>query len=264
MAVDIIATIVVLWGLLRGWLRGFIYQIGQIGMLAVAFIVGRGLGSLAEPWFAELELMAGTDPRLHTLAAFSAVFLAVYLIGLLVLRSFSKDVHEASETLSAADRTLGLIVGGLKYGAAVYVTFVALIMANQATGKVPVPYGSSVVGRWVMQHNFLESEEFPRARALVKLGWIMHSRSASELVDNPHFTAILEHPKAEVLRTPAVSAALKTGDWVGIISDEKVWDLLDEPDIQEHLNAIEWDGAQAPGSEPEAPDPRPPPAPKKP
>ena len=33
--------------------------------------------------------------------------------------------------------------------------------------------------------------------------------------------------------------ALIDQDWVTVLKNEEVWDLLDEPDIQEHLNAIE-------------------------
>jgi hypothetical protein len=35
--------------------------------------------------------------------------------------------------------------------------------------------------------------------------------------------------------------ALIDQDWVTVLKNEQVWDLLDEPDIQEHLNAIEED-----------------------
>lgn len=258
MAVDIIASIVVLWGLLRGWLRGFMYQIGQIGMLAVAFVAARALGDLVEPHV--VALLSTADPRVHRLVAFFAVFLIIYVVGLLILRAFTRDVRRASETLSGMDRGLGMVVGGLKYAVGVYLLFVALIALHESTGKIPLPYGSSVVGRWVMKHNFLESEEFPRARALAKLGWLLHSDSA-RLLDDPDFRAVLEHPKAAVLRTPEVATALVRGDWVAVMGEDAVWDLLDEPEIQEHLNAIEWaaqsagpqDATPPPGLLPEAP-----------
>jgi membrane protein required for colicin V production len=117
---------------------------------------------------------------------------------------------------------------------------VGLIMANRTTGKVPIPYASSVTGAWVMQHNLFESEEFPRAKALVKLGYLLHEKDAAALATDPHFQAILAHPKAAVLRQPEVAGALARGDWMTVVRHEGLLDLLDESEIQEHLNAIEW------------------------
>ena len=100
-----------------------------------------------------------------------------------------------------------------------------------------------------MQHNFFESEELPRAKALVKLGYLLHRKDAVTLASDPHFQAILEHPKAEVLRSPEVAGALARGEWVTLVQSDALLDLLDESEIQEHLNAIEWTDEQRDGTE---------------
>lgn len=255
MLLDIVAGVVVLWALVRGYLRGFLYQLGQIGMLAVAWMAGRGLAPLVEP---HLEGMLGAEHPSTGVVAFFVVFLAVFFVGLVILRAFTKDLHEASDAVSSGDRALGTIMGGVKGVLVVYLAFVALIMGNQTTGKLGIPYASSSVGRFVMQHNFFETGEFPRAKALARLGWLVHTHSARELVDNEHYQAILEHPKATVLRSPEVAAALSRGDWLALVGNDQVWDLLDEPAIQGHLNAVELPSVTVPLPgllPPPAPDP---------
>lgn len=123
------------------------------------------------------------------------------------------------------------------------------------TGKLPIPFGSSISGRWVMQHNFLDSEEFPRAKALAQIVLIKTKYSDAELAQNPHVQAILQNPKAQALLTPEIMRAVGEGDFVTLLSADEVWDFLDEPDVQQHLNAIELAApSEAPAPTAEAPD----------
>ncbi len=254
MLLDIVAGVVVVWALVRGYLRGFLYQLGQIGMIAVAWMAGRATGPVLEPHLTEL---IGGSHEGTGVAAFFLVFTAIYLVGLVILRAFTKDLHEASDVVSTSDRALGMAMGAVKGVLIVYLGFVALIMTNQSTGQLGIPYASSSVGRFVMQHNFFETGEFPRAKALARLGWLVHTQSARELVDNESYKAILEHPKAAVLRSPEVAAALARGDWVAIVGNDEIWDLLDEPEIQAHLNNVELPQLTLPISADEPPPPRP-------
>ena len=246
MVLDIIALVVILWGMIRGWLRGLLFQMGQIGLLGLAYVAGRTFSAPLSGWLLGLVSL---PPAIGESTAFFAVFGCVYGIGVFVLRSFTKDLHEAFESLSNNDRTLGALVGVVKGTLLVYLALVGLIMANRATGSVPIPYASSVSGAWVMQHNFLESEEFPRAKALVKLGYLLHHKDAVTLASDPHFQAILEHPKAEVLRSPEMAGALARGEWVTVVRSDALLDLLDESEIQEHLNAIEWTDERRDGTD---------------
>lgn len=246
MVLDIIALIVILWGMIRGWLRGLLFQMGQIGLLGLAYVAGRTFSEPLSDW---LLALVSLPAQIGTSAAFFAIFGCVYGVGVLVLGSFTKDLHEAFESLSSNDRTLGALVGTVKGTLVVYLVLVGLIMANRATGSVPIPYASSLTGAWVMQHNFFESEEFPRAKALVKLGYLLHRKDAVTLAADPHFQAILEHPKSAILRSPEVAGALARGEWVALVQSDDLLDLLDESEIQEHLNAIEWSDGSRDGTE---------------
>jgi len=91
-----------------------------------------------------------------------------------------------------------------------------------------------------MQNNFLDSEDFPRARALVKLAWLASTRDEVAMMQDPHVQAVMKNPKAQALFTPEVLAAIGNKDFVALLGNAALWDFLDEPDVQEHLNAIEW------------------------
>jgi hypothetical protein len=137
-------------------------------------------------------------------------------------------------------------MGAAKSLVLVYVVFVVLIMVNRVTGHAPIPYESSTVGRWTLRHNLLDSDEFPRGRALVQLAAVVHQRETLSLVRDPDFLAILHHPKAAVLASPEVTSALLERDWVALIGEPGLWDLLDEPDVQRHLAALDRSQAAGP------------------
>lgn len=238
MAVDIVVGLFLLVAIVRGWMKGFLVQLGQIVLVALAFGAGRLFGHLLEP--ALSDAFDASHPQVTETVAFFAVFVLVYIVGAVLLHWLTRDLHREGGVFSTADKSLGLVFGLAKGALLVYVFIIGLIMLNQLTGMAPVPYANSATGRLVMQNNFLESEEFPRGRALLKLGWLLHSTPPDQLAGDPHFVAIVTHPKAAPLRTPEVANALYRGDWLSIVQKDAVWDLLDEPEIQEHLNAIEW------------------------
>ena len=145
MVLDIIALVVIVWGMVRGWLRGLLFQMGQIGLLGLAYVAGRTFSAPLSGW---LLGMVSLPAEVGSSVAFFSIFGCVYGVGVLVLRSFTRDLHEASESLSSSDRTLGALIGTVKGTLVVYLILVGLIMANRATGSVPIPYASSVTGAW--------------------------------------------------------------------------------------------------------------------
>jgi uncharacterized membrane protein required for colicin V production len=237
--IDVIVGILLVLASARGYARGFMFQIGQLAWALAAFFLSRWLGGLLESTAIDIgisESVAGT-------VTFALVFLVLYVAGSFLISRTTKEIHDVSKLITKSDRYLGLFLGAVKGALLVYVSFVVLIMAHRLSGSVPIPYGDSHTGRLVAQHNFLDSEDFPRARALkaiAKLGYIAGTQDVADLVRNPHFRAILNHPKAQVLTKPEIHRALIDQDWLTLVKDEEVWDLLDEPDIQEHLNAIEY------------------------
>lgn len=253
MIVDILVTVILFFGVLGGWLRGMLYQLGQVAVLLVAFLAGRSLGGGVAEIVADWGILASTS----ALIGFSVIFMLVMTVGGWILWRFTKMMRQSSSSLSQADRVFGVLLGGAKALLLCYILIVALIMIHRRSGSLPVNYATSVSGRWVVQNNFLDGDAFPRAKALVKLGIVMGSKDSIELATNPHFQAIILHPKAAPLRTPAVVKALIAKDWLFLVEQEAFWDLLDEPEIQEHLNAIEEDPPPAEAPRPlYAPDSR--------
>lgn len=239
MIVDVLVAVVLFFGLLGGWLRGMLYQLGQVAVVVVAFIIGRGLGSALETPLLDM----GLSQSIAGLVGFGVVFMLIFGTGSWLLWRFTKMMRQAAKGLSRIDRLFGVAIGGAKSLLYCYIAIVAVIMMNRMGGALPIHYADSLSGRWVAQHNFLDGDEFPRAKALVKLGMVLSRKEATELAMDPRFQAIIMHPKAEPLRTPEVITALANKDWLYLVEQEAFWDLLDEPEIQEHLNALEADSS---------------------
>ncbi len=249
-AIDILVALFVLFSFYRGWRQGFLFQLGQFALMIVGYFVAKGTGHyLAEPLQS-----AGLSPIISGTVGFFVVFFLVMLVGSFILKRMTRELVSGSEGLTTTDRSLGTLIGGAKGLLITYVTICGLIVIHQATGSVPIPFGSSAAGRWVMTNNFLDSDEFPRAKALFKLGVVMHTRGSESLASDPHVAAILAHPKATVLRTPEVIKALAERDFLRLMGNDDVMDFLDESDVQEHLNALEWvgdgDGTDGGGADP--------------
>ena len=242
-AIDFLVLLYLVWSLYRGWRLGFLYQLGQLALLLLAYAVAKGLGGFIA---APLTGSENLSPALAGAIGFFLVFLIVTIVGAVLLRKVTKDLLSFSEGLGQADKGLGIVLGAAKGALIAYLVIVGLIMANRMTGKVPIPFAASMTGRWAMQHNFLDSEDFPRGKALAKLAWLVTTRSQEELMANPHLQAIMQNPKAKALFTPEVLAALADKDFIALLSKDAVWDFLDEPSVQRHLNAIEWVAVEKP------------------
>jgi|GEM_PF-1083021 len=249
-AIDFLVLLFLLWSLYRGWRHGFLYQLGQLAVVMLAYFVAKGLGGLiAEPLTGPSQL----TPAVAETIGFFSIFLIVTIVGAVLLKKVTKDLLSFSEGLGQADKALGVLLGGVKGALIAYITVVGLIMAHRMTGKVPIPFGDSISGRWVLQNNFLDNDEFPRGKALAKLAWLMTTRSQAELAADPHVQAIMANPKAQSLFTAGVLGALANKDFVSLLGNDALWEFLDEPDVQGHLNAIEWAPAEATAKPPEPP-----------
>lgn len=245
-AIDFLVVLFLAASTWRGWRMGLLYQLGQVALVIVAYAVARGLGSaLADP----LRSGPGLPPSVASTVGFFVVFIVVVAVGGFFLRRMTRDLLGFSTGLGQLDKILGLVVGAAKGALIAYIAIVGLLMAHRMTGKVPLPFADSTAGRWVMRNNFLDSEEFPRARALAKLAWVATTRSQAELASDPHLRALLAHPKTQSLLTPEVLSALGNKDFIALLGEDAVWDFLDEPEVQQHLNAIEWIEIEAPASD---------------
>ncbi|MFT7581274.1 MAG: putative membrane protein required for colicin V production [Myxococcota bacterium] len=237
-AIDILVVLFLAWSLYRGWKHGFLYQLGQMALAVVAYFAARGLGTL----LADPITGAGVHPNLAATIGFFSVFLIIFVVGGLFLRKLTKDLLSFSDGLSTVNRVLGIVLGAAKGALLAYLIMVGLIMAHRMTGKVPIPFESSVAGRLVLQNNFLDSDDFPRAKAMTRFALYLSTHNETEVASNPHIQAILSHPKASSVLTAENLTAFAERDYVTLFASEEVWDFLDEPDIQEHLNALEVEG----------------------
>lgn len=253
-AIDILVLLFLAWSLYRGYTNGLLYQLGQMALIILAYFVARGLGDLvAEPLMSALDLSRTVAATL----GFFGVFLLIVLIGGLFVRKLTKDLTSFSASFGAADKVLGLVVGGAKGVLIAYIAIVGLIMAHRMTDRVPIPFASSVAGRFVLAHNFLDSDDFPQARALAKLAWVASTRSADEMAADPNVQAILSHPKAQDLMTPEILEAIGRKDYISLLSHDALWAFLEDPEVQRRLDAIPWSEGAPPGTTPiiEAPTP---------
>ena len=91
MALDVVVLVVLGLGLLRGWVKGLLFQVGQIALIAGAWLAGRSLGSELEPTILDL---AGATPPTAATVAFVIVFLVVYGVGAFLLHRISRQLRE--------------------------------------------------------------------------------------------------------------------------------------------------------------------------
>ena len=233
-AIDILVVLFLIWSLIRGWRMGFLYQLGILAFLAVAYFVARGLTSLAEKPIAK---MMGSSPLIAGTVTFFAIFFVLGLVGAIVARRMTKDLIPDSSSLSGLNRFLGAAVSLAKGVLIAYLAIVLLLQVQRIAGKTAVPVQSSIAASYVAKHNFFDRGE---VGALVKLVWVVSTRDPQQLMKDPRAQKLIAHPKAKVLQTPAVLAALASQDYVTLLRNDALWDFLDEPDVQETLATFDW------------------------
>ena len=115
-AIDVIMIILAAAGLLVGYIRGLIGQVGSLGGIVLGLVACRLLGSQAAdllrclvPESAQWQSAEFTVPAVASVALFVVVFVAT----LLAARALKSVVNSLS--LGAVDRTLGAVVCVAKY-----------------------------------------------------------------------------------------------------------------------------------------------------
>jgi uncharacterized membrane protein required for colicin V production len=233
-AIDILVVLFLLWSVLRGWRFGFLYQVGHLAMLVVAYFASRGLATLFEKPIAK---MLGLDPWLASTVAFFAFFIVIGVIGAIVVRKITRDLIPDTSALTYPNRTLG---AAASLGKGVLITYLALVMLIQVqriTAKTPVPWQSSHAARFVASRNFLDRTPLGR---LAKLGWIFLKNDPETLAREPRMAILVTHPKAQKLLSADLLAAARTNDFVALLQNEALWDYLGEAEIKEALDSFDW------------------------
>lgn len=260
MIIDIVsACLVLLFGYL-GYRSGFLVQLGRIGALVAAFFVAR---LAAGPLGAIVARALDLGDFLARAATFAAVFFVVALAISLVVGAIAKRGRAESESFTFFDRGLGGLLGAAKGAALVYVVLALLTVFGPVLGRSAPAFDldltKSLVGREVLRHNFLQTQVFPRAQALLTIVRILQVPSAREAaLRDPNFYYVLQHPNAAFLGDPLIQKAILDGDWPFVVEDGRAFLLLEDIEVVNALNRIEVEPAEAlPALPPPPPTPDP-------
>lgn len=173
---DWIILVVLLGGLIRGYLVGAVRQIASLLGLVVALLVSvEFMGSVG----AVIVTSLGLSESLAPLAGFTALFLGVYLLFLAVARLIEQVFQTLS--LSFLNRSAGGAVGGLKAALLLSLLFLVLSgleLPEKETRDDSVLYRP--VARLLPQTIEATEEWFPAAkRAADQLGGQVRSQMDS-------------------------------------------------------------------------------------
>jgi len=233
-AIDILVVLFLVWSLVRGWRFGLLYQIGYLALMVVAYFVARLLaGALDTPLAKALDvapIVAGT-------ITFFATLLVLLAVGSFVVRRITKDLVPEDSVLSGPNRALGAVVSGAKGALIAFVILVFFIQLQRITNKVQLPIESSFTLRFASQHNFLEHGA---AGALAKIVWLVGTKDQTTLAADPRVRKLIAHPKAAALMSPEVLGAINRQDYVALLANDRLWEFLQDEQVQDELDAIPW------------------------
>lgn len=232
-ALDILVALFLLWSLVRGWRLGFLYQVGHLAALVVSYFAARGIASWIER---PLASALGSAPLVAGTIGFFAVFFVLAIIGAILVRKMTKDLIPDTSGLSHVNRFLGSLASLAKGALIAYLGIVLLLQL--AAVKKTNPFAASAVATWVGKNQDFIAKG--RLGAVTKLAWLLGTRDLAELGRDARFQKLLSHPKASVLQSPEVLAAVGTQDYVALLANERLWDYLDDREVRETLAEFEW------------------------
>lgn len=232
-AIDILVALFLLWSLIRGWRLGFLYQLGHLAALVVAYFAARGLASMLEmPLARSIDM----SPLVAGTVAFFAVFAVLALIGAVLVRKITKDLIPDTSGLSHVNRFLGAITG-LAKGA--LIAFLAIVLLLQIVAvQQKNPFQSSAIATWVAHNQDFIAQG--RLGTLAKLAFVLGTRDIAELGRDARFQRLLAHPKASVLQSPEVLGAIGNQDYVALLGNDRLWEFLDDPEVRKTLAEFDW------------------------
>lgn len=232
-AVDILVVLFLFWSLVRGWRLGFLYQVGHLAALIVSYFAARGIAALLER---PLGSAIGSSPLVAGTIGFFTVFAVLAIVGAILVRKMTRDLIPDTSGLSQVNRFLGA-TASLAKGA--LISYLGIILLLQiAAIKHTNAFGSSVVVTWVAKNQDFIAQG--RLGAVTKLVWLLGTRDIVELGRDPRFQKLLAHPKASVLQSPEVLGAIGNNDYVALLSNERLWEYLDDREVRATLAQFEW------------------------
>lgn len=232
-ALDILVVLFLVWSVFRGWRVGFLYQVGHLAALIVSYFAARGLASLIE---LPVARAMATTPLVAGTLSFFVIFAVLAIIGAILVRKMTHDLIPDTSGLSHVNRFLG---SAASLGKGALIAFLVIVLLLQVMAvRHSNPFSSSVIATWVSKNQDFIAKG--RLGAVTKLAWLLGTRSQEELARDERFRRLLQHPKASVLQSREVLGAIGNQDYVALLSNERLWDYLDDPAVRATLAEFEW------------------------
>lgn len=232
-----LAGVFALWGFFAGAARQLATVLaGMLGWLA-AGPLGQFFGPVVSKHLATSALVGVV---LATLASFVIVLITVQIVATLIIRRLLAG-RDGSRTL---DRLLGFTLGGAKMLAVAYVTLCAMSFLEQNVTilgrKLAFTPKDSQLMAFARQYNLLEQRQFSGAQDLLRVArFSKDPKGQQRLKDDNDFSALSKDPRfSRIINTPAMMKALETGDVRGLLSNNEVIELIQDPASLRRLERV--------------------------
>lgn len=243
MIIDLsIAGLIVLM-ILLGYFTGFTIQLIRIAAIIGAYLLAIPTGSLVAAFLARYLSMS---PVVLSVICTVVCGLIIYIVLSVIASQLVKRLRDKSDTFSRIDHQLGAVAGGLKGLIVGYIALTALVFMvpslSSALPQLPLEARQSVLTRFASKNNLIAKLKFPKFRAITKLALILSNRSAQKrAMQDPAFKRLIANPKARFLAEPKIIQAILEKNYLTLVEDGRVFDLIDDPRFQRDLDAITLD-----------------------
>jgi membrane protein required for colicin V production len=169
MLIDIIALLLLVLAIYKGWTQGFIMSIFSFLSYFIAITLAFYFSAKVAGYFKQT---AGSDSKWYSFLAFFAVMIG----AIIIIRIIGKMVEKAAELmlLGIVNRIAGIAIFGFLYFGLMSVLFVYLIkyqiastqfLSESRVGNYCIPFGNSIIvhfGDWFpeIKELFKNSKEF--------------------------------------------------------------------------------------------------------
>lgn len=225
-----------------GFFTGFSRQVAAAAAALAAFAAAAPGGRFfAEPMAGWLK----SSLTVGTVCATVLVFFVVWLVVRLVLTAFLRGLLAGKDgQRRGLDRGLGFALGGGKAAAVLFLGICAAVFLENnlvvAGRRFAIAPKDSVLVRWARDANVLEYLQFSGVHDFQKVAKLSHDpQAASKLKGDPDYAALMADPRFRgLLSQDAIKKALETGDVRGLLKNNAVVELINDPKAARHLERL--------------------------